>query len=418
MYDCIIVGAGPAGSHTAARLANMGFSVLILEEHGEIGVPSHCTGIVGKNVINEFNIPDNLILKKIDSVGVHFPSGETLTLPTPIKPLVIDRVLFDKYLFQKALEAGVDYLKSARVNDIKQKKESVLVYYKNGKSSGSVRGKICISAVGAMSSLHRRIGISDENLSYSSAQLDLEIEGIDGIELFVGNDIAPGSFGYTVSLNEKKAKVGLIARGNTRGKLNCLLKSDFLRERIIRECTPPRFRRMPFGILKNSVTGRILSVGDSACQVKSTTGGGVYYGMRCAEILSDTILESRLNGDFAPAGLKKYDHRWKKEIGGEISVGLYLRKFLENVDDNWWNSLPRILRSAEMKKLIGEYREFDHHRGFILTFFKSMGPGRIMLDVIRTIGGLIGGIPCRDFNTLKEIHDKIPVSVSEFHTEI
>lgn len=418
MYDCIIVGAGPAGSHTATKLAKMGFSVLILEEHGEIGIPAHCTGIVGKNVITEFNIPDNLILKRIDSVRVHFPSEETLILPTPIKPYIIDRVLFDKHLFQCATEAGVDSLKSARVDDIRQKKDSVSIFYKNGKSSGSVEGKICIVAVGAMSPLPRRMGISGGSLCYGSAQLDVEMEEMEGIELFVGNEIAPGSFGYTVSLNGKMAKVGLITRGNTAERLNRLLDSDFLKERVVQKCTPPRFRRMPFGIVKNSVIGRILSVGDTACQVKSTTGGGVYYGMRIAEILSNTILESGVNGDFNLSNLKKYDRRWKKEIRTEISVGLFLRKFLENVNDDWWNSLPEILSSPGMKRLIEEYGEFDHHRGFILNFFKGMGPGRIMSDIMRSVSGLVSGISCRKIETFKEAHDELPVSIPELRTNV
>ncbi|MCD4782952.1 MAG: NAD(P)/FAD-dependent oxidoreductase [Candidatus Eremiobacteraeota bacterium] len=418
MYDCIIVGAGPAGSHTAAKLAKMGFSVIILEEHREIGIPAHCTGIVGENVITGFNIPENLILKRIDSVRVHSPSKEKLILPTPIKPFVIDRVLFDRHLFQCATEAGADYLKSARVEDIQQKKDSVSVFYKNGKSSGSVEGKICIVAVGAMSPLSRRIGISGGNLSYGSAQLDVEIEEIEGIELFVGNEIAPGSFGYAVSTNGKIAKVGLIARGNAAGRLNSLLDSDFLKEHVVKKCTPPRFRRMPFGIVKNSVIGRILSVGDTACQVKSTTGGGVYYGMKSAEILSNTILESVVNGDFSLSSLKKYDHRWKKEIQTEISVGLFLRKFLENVNDDWWNRMPGILRSPGMKSLIEDYKEFDHHRGFILSFFKGMGPGRIMSDIMKSITGLVSGMSCRENKTFKEPHDELSVSIPEFRANI
>ena len=36
-WDVIIVGAGPTGGRTATHLASLGHSVLMLEEHSEIG---------------------------------------------------------------------------------------------------------------------------------------------------------------------------------------------------------------------------------------------------------------------------------------------------------------------------------------------------------------------------------------------
>ena len=36
--DVIVVGAGPAGARTAALLSELGHSVIVLEEHQEVGV--------------------------------------------------------------------------------------------------------------------------------------------------------------------------------------------------------------------------------------------------------------------------------------------------------------------------------------------------------------------------------------------
>ena len=43
-YDVVVVGAGPVGGYLATRLATGGASVLILEEHAEIGRPFQCAG--------------------------------------------------------------------------------------------------------------------------------------------------------------------------------------------------------------------------------------------------------------------------------------------------------------------------------------------------------------------------------------
>ena len=41
MHDVIVIGAGPAGSLTARRLADRGHDVLLLEEHESVGRPVH-----------------------------------------------------------------------------------------------------------------------------------------------------------------------------------------------------------------------------------------------------------------------------------------------------------------------------------------------------------------------------------------
>ena len=44
--DVIVVGAGPAGARTAALLSERGHSVIVLEEHQEVGFPVHCSGFI------------------------------------------------------------------------------------------------------------------------------------------------------------------------------------------------------------------------------------------------------------------------------------------------------------------------------------------------------------------------------------
>ncbi|MDO8635495.1 MAG: NAD(P)-binding protein [Dehalococcoidia bacterium] len=43
MFDAVVIGAGPAGSHTAKRLDALGYRVVVVEEHNQIGKPAYCT---------------------------------------------------------------------------------------------------------------------------------------------------------------------------------------------------------------------------------------------------------------------------------------------------------------------------------------------------------------------------------------
>ena len=44
--DVLVIGGGPSGLLAAREAASKGAEVLVLEEHKEIGVPNHCTGIL------------------------------------------------------------------------------------------------------------------------------------------------------------------------------------------------------------------------------------------------------------------------------------------------------------------------------------------------------------------------------------
>ncbi|NLD57553.1 MAG: FAD-dependent oxidoreductase, partial [Methanomicrobiales archaeon] len=45
-YDVIVAGAGPAGSAAAEECARLGLSTLCIEEHGTIGFPVQCAGLL------------------------------------------------------------------------------------------------------------------------------------------------------------------------------------------------------------------------------------------------------------------------------------------------------------------------------------------------------------------------------------
>ena len=56
-----MVGGGPAGLTAATELAAAGSTVLLLEEHADIGVPVHCTGVLGLDAFAEFDLPRDTI---------------------------------------------------------------------------------------------------------------------------------------------------------------------------------------------------------------------------------------------------------------------------------------------------------------------------------------------------------------------
>src|SRR5204862_6664645 len=62
MYDVVVVGAGPAGLYTALRTAEEGLEVVVLEEHEDVGVPTHCTGLISGETNSLYKIPEDIVL--------------------------------------------------------------------------------------------------------------------------------------------------------------------------------------------------------------------------------------------------------------------------------------------------------------------------------------------------------------------
>jgi len=68
---------------------------------------------------------------------------------------------------------------------------------------------------------------------------------------------------------------------------------------------------IPVGFTKNYYKN-IALVGDAAVQVKPLTGGGIFYGLKSAELLVKCIRENRL---------QEYDKRLKGNLEEKLSSG-------------------------------------------------------------------------------------------------
>jgi digeranylgeranylglycerophospholipid reductase len=95
-------------------------------------------------------------------------------------------------------------------------------------------------------------------------------------------------------------------------------------------------------------------VGDAACQVKATTGGGIVQSLAASKALGDSIANS-----------KGYEKLWRKEIGRDLKLHLRMRNIMDKFSEADWHYLIRLL-SREKTKWVVESHERDYPSRFMI----------------------------------------------------
>lgn len=371
-YDVLVIGAGPVGIYASLKLAQSGFSVLAVEEDACIGKPRFCTGLIGKEAFDRFDLPKEAIENEFNSAWINSPSGCKVCLKTKNSQVyVTDRTKFDQGLYWRAQKSGVKFLMDCHCQGLKVNDNYVEGDIRLDGSSIKVRSEIAILATGVKYNLHRSLGFSAPGNFLDCSQVQIRGEFSDNIEIFLGNRVAPHSFAWTVPLKGNKLRIGISTRQNSPLFLKSFLNYLKSKGRIDKSLTSDIMRRpIPLEPIRNTYNDRILVVGDAAGQVKPTTGGGIYFGILCADLAAKAVSGAFKKKNFKAISLRHYETAWKKEIEFDMTMSIYLRKLLANFSDEQIDELVSFLSEEPLRQLIEKYADFNHHGRFIKELIK------------------------------------------------
>ncbi|HAG07877.1 MAG TPA: hypothetical protein DCL13_06850, partial [Peptococcaceae bacterium] len=287
LLDVVVVGGGPVGCHAAAGLARLGHRVLVIEEHPHIGLPARCTGLIGEEAFQRFDLPSEPTQRIVSTVTVFGPRGAAVRYTAP-KPLarVVHRPRFDAALAARAQAAGANFKLGCRVTAVEVTPHGCTVALAPG---SSLRTRAVVIATGARSPLPAQLGLGQLPRFIFGAQVEMPVEGVEEVEVYLGRTLCPGSFAWVVPSAPGYARIGLMAYDRPSTRLAGLLQHDRIRPRLAAAPPPPTVAPIPQGTLPATTTERVLVVGEAAGQVKTTTGGGVYFGLLAANIPVDVL---------------------------------------------------------------------------------------------------------------------------------
>ncbi|HSA95824.1 MAG TPA: NAD(P)/FAD-dependent oxidoreductase [Acidobacteriota bacterium] len=371
--DIIVVGAGPSGLRTAARLAAAGLDVRVFERKDRVGAGIVCTGIVGREVFDEFGLDRGAVVEEMQTVRLVSPRATELlyTHPRPFA-CVVDRESFDRGLAESAVAAGASISCGARVEAIDVGEDAVKVTVRAGDGSVSrTAARLAVLATGVDYALQKKLGLSAPVDFLKGAQVECYLPGAVTTTLFFGRDVAPGAFAWSVPSGPGRARVGLLTRDDARARLRALVDRRF-GGRAVREEGPIRTRPVAQGLLPKTCGGRVLAVGEAAGQTKTTTGGGISYGLACADLAAATILDCFARLAFGASDLAAYERRWKDLLRREILVGQRTREMCARLSDGRIESLFQLARTDGIVPIIRATADFDRHSELIFALLRRL----------------------------------------------
>ncbi len=330
-YDVIVAGAGVAGCMAAIEASKQGVRIGLFEEHPQVGVPSHCSGVVSLSGLELLGMTSNQAFDQRLIRGARFfpPTGSPIeiTRPEPVA-LIINRMKFDQYLAKNAINNGVELHTKSRITKFeKTSDQEIQVTIQN---QGVVGAKVLIDASGAGSRLPTQAGLKPPDWSQILPGLQYELIGTDRqddlVNLYFGSKRAPGFFAWSIPTGDHSVRAGLAtSKGNVRTLLDQLVKERWPKSKI--DATKSG-SVLVSGPVDRCWSPGFIFAGDAAGQVKQTTGGGIVIGGYCGMLAGKAAASAVKNPRRADQFLETYDHEWREKFSSDLKkMGIGRRLF-------------------------------------------------------------------------------------------
>lgn len=295
-FDVLVVGAGPAGSATAIRLAHGGAKVLLVDR-ARFPRDKPCGGgLTGRALRHAPCAVEPVVEHVVDRFKIRLRYGSSFTRRHP-EPLVLmtQRRRLDLHLADQATAAGAVFRDGVRVTDLDVGATGV-----SARLNGEVvRADTLVGADGANGIVARGAGLAEgivngvaleANVSYEDIART-HLEGTAVVEL----GVVPGGYGWVFPKGDH-ANIGVGGWGSEGPRLRDHLARLAEKHRVdagaLRDV---RGHRLPMRRLgARPASGRVLLVGDAAGLVDPLSGDGIYEAFVSAELAAEAILEGDL----------------------------------------------------------------------------------------------------------------------------
>jgi geranylgeranyl reductase family protein len=346
-FDILIVGAGPAGSFAAEKLARGGLRVALFDGR-PAGEPKACGGGVTSKALKAWPHLLEAAGRTISELEMYSPAGKRLYLKLEEPFAIYSRTAFDSYLRNRAGEAGA-HIFAERVS-YRQRENNEDDWVLRASNGCEWSAPMLVAADGASSRIAKELAgalpPSEMEVAFGYRAPLLEADESPTVIAFL-----PGyagyawafprvdhiSFGIATSQDAFdhqaldrllwKFMVGYYRqRADSNAHLWRARSQDEERDALIRkelEETSERYAARIPGLAAETLDTRRTAgpgwalLGDAAGFADPVTGEGIYYALRSAELFAESYLEG------APLD---YEKRWRADFGRELRRAAEMRR--------------------------------------------------------------------------------------------
>ena len=351
--DVVIIGAGPAGAATAARLHQQGVRDVLVLERYELPRDKPCGGGLTGHIDEALAALDlRLTVPHVPSPSarVRFGSFErTVTMARPVQ--VIRRAEFDASLVEQVVARGVTVLTGDGVDALAVEADRVRLRLGSGRE---LSARVVVGADGAASVVRKHLTGNAKALPHRLFMQELDAAPADDAMVYDFTPMIDGLRGYLwlFPVSGGRTNVGLMHYPSSRKGGPELLRT--LRTRLAEhgvELPARGARGWPvWGYHPSApVSGpRLVTVGDAA-GIDGLTGEGIAVAMEQAQVAGDHVARALATGDVGFGGYRRALR--KAVVGRELALDRWLARLLYQAGPGWQRWLSLVLFDRDVLEM-------------------------------------------------------------------
>ncbi|ACF45089.1 MAG: geranylgeranyl diphosphate reductase [Prosthecochloris sp.] len=344
-YDVAVIGGGPSGAVAAAILAKAGLSTVLIERN--LANVKPCGGAIPLGLIEEFNIPDPLVEKKLSKMSVRSPRGRKISMEMPNGYVgMVRRERFDSYLRDRAVRLGADIVE-ALVREIKPASNGHSIHLSKGHAP--IEADFIIGADGANSKTAEELDFPANELQVIAMQQRFHYSDTlkpyeDLVEIWFDGEVSPDFYGWIFPKTDHIA----IGTGTEFRKhdLKSLQKRFIEKIGITDKPYLDEAAKIPMKPRKSFTQDRAILVGDAAGLVTPANGEGIFFAMRSGKLGAEAMIERIRNNK----PLRSYEKKFRK-LYSQIFFGLQVLQSVYYKNDRLRESFVAICQDDDVQQI-------------------------------------------------------------------
>ncbi len=298
-FDLAVIGAGPAGSLTAALAAEAGLSTVILEKE-RMPREKPCGGFISSRALSllprDFDLPPEMCTPVKSFAIIVRGKKYSYTADNPLG-VITKRKYFDHLLARYACRKGALLLENAPLKNLEKNTENNRQNFsyslKTGESSGeTIKSRFLVGADGATGTTAVLGGLRNNQEQFTglgvvnSCKPDTQLNSPGSLQFYPLPFL--GGMGWSFyGKNEVNRGIGGVAGFKLLTKAYRQIFAE------MPDYTTLQSWPLPFlGPLKKAGTGNLILVGDAAGLVDPYSGEGLYNAFKSAKLAISTLLEA------------------------------------------------------------------------------------------------------------------------------